>query len=351
MIPYFIFASIMIFLYYKKKHLLMLLTLIAFASLRYNTGWDYASYEDMTTIPKELDRAINSYSFLWGYFLEFCYNNSLSHFAIIVPNILTYTSIFISLKLLLNDDKERISESLLVYGLWPFFYLASFSTIRQTLAIATILLTYALFDRKKIIIGALTFFLSYLIHPSSLVALTIIPFTFFNYNIKYYHIIISVFIGTFLFSSLANIIALIDIYEFGMYADSYLENSDSFGSKLSILLFMIFIYFSFNWYISDLDVKTKYIYAIIITSFATQIVMFFIGLNIVTTRVLDYFTIFMVLDFIHSAKRIMGDSLTKLIMAIALGGLFFVYLIIIDTPEARAMSSSPYIPYQWIWNK
>lgn len=350
MIPYFIFILFIIFFYSKKNPKGLLFSLVLFAVLRYNTGWDYANYVEITSNPTALERALNDYSFLWDYFFKFCYNHGVHHLAIIIPNIITYFLIYYSLNIIFKDDVERIAESLTVYALWPFFYLSSFSIIRQCLAVGVVLLVYALIKERKLALSFILVILAYYIHPSSLVCVMLYPLCLLNFKLKFWQLIL---IGLLLVASIfymSSIISFLGVEALSNYADIYLGGSDNFGSKLSYLLFLIICYFSYVW-MNNYEVEDRKIYIVIIMAFLMEFSMYMIGLNSFVTRIVSYYSIFLIFSFYDSLRYIGNKKQFSGLLTVLLSALFIVYLILMDTPEARSKSSAPYVPYTFILDK
>lgn len=60
MIPYFLFLLFLLIFYCGNKPICMLIVMIAFAVLRYDTGWDYGMYEHIVNTPSFWDNADTS---------------------------------------------------------------------------------------------------------------------------------------------------------------------------------------------------------------------------------------------------------------------------------------------------
>ncbi|MCR5496665.1 MAG: EpsG family protein [Paludibacteraceae bacterium] len=350
--PYLIFVLFVLFFFHRNNSYGILITLIVFASLRYNTGWDYANYEMMTKERTSYVYATETYSVPWKLLFSFCYEKGWSHLAIIIPNILTYFFVYIALHLIYKeniDKKERMCEALVVYAFWPFFYLSSFSTIRQSLAIGIILLIFACLYNKKILYAILLQVISFYIHPSSIIGIILFPLFLIPFEIKYKHIVIALILSAFTLLSLSKLIEYINIDALGEYCEIYLNQKDSFGSKLSYLLMLIFLYFSYMWKYADTQ-EIKLFYTIIIVAFGVEFIIYKLGFSSVITRIVSYFSIILVLEFYNSSRNI-GGIHTTYVLTLLLISLFIVYLYLMDTPMAKSLSSSPYVPYTFIWDK
>ena len=149
MFPYLLFVAVLLFFYYRKNPIMMLLTLVAFAVLRYDVGWDYMNYYEFSSDEGSLALARERYSVVWSWLFETAYSLKMPHLGIAVPAVLTSVAVYLSVRMFCEKDEAAMSDSLLVYALWPFFYLGSFSTIRQSLAVALGLLIFVLLYKRR----------------------------------------------------------------------------------------------------------------------------------------------------------------------------------------------------------
>ena len=135
MIPYIIFIILILWFRHIKKPFCIYVTLVLFSVLRYNTGWDYMSYVDEIEYWGTAGSNMEHYSVLWQWFFEYAHRINMPHLAISIIGFITITIIYYVVnKLCLK--KWLICDVLTIYAVWPFFYLGTFSTIRQSLAIA-----------------------------------------------------------------------------------------------------------------------------------------------------------------------------------------------------------------------
>ena len=167
MIPYLIFIITILIAFHFKAHKVMFFIMTLFAALRLDVGWDYASYIDICTDSTRLENAQEAYSYVWYLLFNFAYNNAIPEFPIILCAVITQLCIYKAFKIFLNNDNLRVSEALLVYICWPFFYLSTFSIIRQSLAISIVLLAFALLSQQQKTKAIALWAAAVYLHPSA----------------------------------------------------------------------------------------------------------------------------------------------------------------------------------------
>jgi len=321
----------------------MTLVLIVFAVIRYDTGWDYMSYFDACTDYTSLSIAQLAWGEIWSWWFELMYDNKIPFIGIGVPAFLTNILISLSFWILLDNDKKRTSEALLVYGLWPFLYLQSFCVVRQFLAIGVSIFAFALFYKKRYLFSIVLYIISVLLHTSSVIAI-VFPLIF---NLKKSLSVVKV-VGC----SVVAVLSLGGLYvvlmSFGLagYAD-LLESEDNFGGKIGLVYFLLSIFFlatiSKNKNNTSANSKILSFFSICI------IIQFFVyvaPIPSVISRAILYGIIFMPISFIYSLE-IMKLPISKDMIYFIMLLFMIVYLVITkDSPGAV----SQYIPYKTIWS-
>lgn len=346
MFPYILFTLLVLLLYCFKKPAGILIVMIAFSVLRYDVGWDYISYYEICRNSVQLGMAEDRYSFVWNALFNFAYTQEIPHLGIAIPAVFTYLILYVALRIYFEKNKLQISDALLVYCFWPFFYLSTFSTIRQNLAISIALLIVVLIQNRKIIPAILLLIVNYYIHPSSVIVLLYFPVCIVQRRMNSITIILSILGLTLCLKSLDLIIGIIDIPELNMYRE-YLNMSDGFGSKLSVLLGMLVIFLLMTYYRGkEMSVRYSQSIVIVIIAFTMNILIYNIGLSDVITRIVSYFSILLIVVLYPALKIYKSEKLLRPILTCLLVALFFIYLNI--TTNAHGLSSSTYVPYQTI---
>lgn len=345
MLPYIIFISFIILFYIKRWPKCILWTLIIFAALRYNVGWDYASYVGVVNTPSEWDNAETSrFSFIWRELFRFAYLLDSPHLAIIIPNIATYVCVYLSLRKL-NLSQGSIADALFVYATWNYLYLESFSIIRQAFATSVGLLMFTFIQNRKYIKSCLCYIFAILLHPSAAILIIIWPIYYFRSKINFYLLsasIFSIFFALFSLKSILQILSFLgDAYEI------YLSMNDSFGGKIVIVNAFLTIYLLAVFFNSkNMNYLKRQCYFFTIFSFSGNVAVHILGLPGVIGRTFLYFGIFVIMILLDSTKRFRYKFHFRLIASIILVLYFFTYLLI--TRSGGALASSDYLPYKCI---
>lgn len=354
MFPYLLFVAVLLFFYYRKNPIMMLLTLVAFAVLRYDVGWDYMSYYGFSSDEGSLALARERYSVVWYWLFETAHGLKMPHSGIAVPAVLTSVAVYLSVRMFCEKDEAAMSDSLLVYALWPFFYLGSFSTIRQSLAVALGLLIFALLYKRRWIWALVVCLFNLLIHPSSLLILVYLPLALIPRRIP---LLVALVLFGGVVMALQNwleIIVLMDVDSFNEYAETYMDQEDQWGRMLSWLLGIIAIYLLvIAWWDKGQSVWINKLLMVVAIAMAVDTYIYLSDLPSVITRTISYFTIFLVFVFYKSLRDFPYPKLFRTLLTCALVCLFFIYLDRVSRQEAmlQVSTSSGFVPYKTILMK
>lgn len=336
MIPYFVFLFFLFFFYHHNNYKGIMITLILFSVLRYDVGWDYMSYYEIALNP-EMDNDFSRFSFFWQKIYLFAYNHHWPSFAIAFPSLLICLFAFWGIYMLLDGNRKKICDALVVYSLWPFFYLGTFSTIRQGLAISICLVIYAFLRKRKIMMALCLFVINFFIHPSSLVSLVLFPVLYLNYELKLKSVIIVTTIGIIVLFSLSSLAPLFELYF------HYVGGENGYGGSLAYLLILIIIWLLFSMFIAKKKNYSIPFIGIIIASFGMEALIYLFGFASIMSRMLSYFSILFIFVFLESV-RVVNPKLKNLSIFLFLS-LFLWYLI--HSQQGEAMSG--YVPYKFIF--
>lgn len=345
MIPYILFVVFILVTRNYKNHRLMFLGLVLFSALRYDVGWDFMSYYGLVNSLGRSTDSVEHYSFIWRWLFQTAHTLNSPQLAIAVPAFLTISiSYYVIVKL--QVTVSRISDSLAVYALWPFFYLASFSVIRQSLAIAIGLLILYCAINKKFFWFFFLLLVNYFVHPSSIVCIVFAFFFFSGFHLKIWHIIVLsiLFVGA---ASSLNLILENSLVEDYL---TYIGESDSYGSKLSILIALVLVPVIIIRMKKALvgEVVHKGIIDIVVLAYILTIIVFVFVNNSVLSRVLDYFVVLLVF-VLPVAKQLFKDKTHgAFLIYTALSLILLVYLFITSGAQSQGLASSSYIPYKMI---
>lgn len=330
---------------------MMLLTLIVFAALRYDVGWDYMNYYNYADDEGSLILARERYSVLWYWLFKTAYDLQMPHLAIAIPAVITYISVYIALSMLLKPDKNSMSDALLVYAFWPFFYLSTFSTIRQSLAIAIGLLIFALLYKRKWIYAIILFALNTMIHPSSILTVLYLPIILTSRRIPIIGVVLIGACAIFAIENWVELIMLLNVESFTEYAETYMENEGRWGYLLSWLLGAIALFIIVNsWRDKKQSGLQNKLSIIVVIAMIVDIYIYQTGIPSVITRTTSYFSIFLIMVFYASLHKLPYPKICRVALTCALVMLFFIYLE--RTTHSATMfditTSSFFVPYQTI---
>ncbi len=323
----------------------MFIALVLFSALRYDVGWDFMSYYRLVNSWGQGTVSLEHYSFIWSWLFQTAQELNSPQLAIAIPAILTVSiSYYVIVKL--QVTASRISDSLAVYALWPFFYLASFSVIRQSLAVSIGLLILLCAIKRKYILFFLLLLVNYFVHPSSLVCISFVVLFFHGFHLKNWHIIMLTILFFVAASSLNTILdnSLLEDYL------TYVGESDNYGSKLSVLIAMVLvpvIIIRMKRTLTE-EVIHKGIIDIVVLTYIMTIIVFVFVNNSVLSRILDYFVILLIFVLPFAKKIFKDKTLGAVLIYGALSLILIVYLYITSGAQSQGLASSSYIPYKVI---
>ena len=346
MIPYIVFVILVLVFRHNNKPKLIYLTLLLFSVLRYDTGWDYMSYYTKVEMWGDESISWERFSFIWKWLFQAANNLNEPHLVIAVPAFLTITIIYGVVKQI-QKDPPRICDTMTIYALWPFFYLSTFSTIRQALAIAIGLLIMCCAIKKKIVLFFLLLILNFYVHPSSVICVLFAVFFFPNFRLKVRHFMIIVIVAGLAIHSLESILSgsVLGQYLF------YLDDTDSFGSKLSILLAMILI--------PCILVKSKSLtfvgggqfVDIEIVALVLTIFVYAFSSNSVVARGINYFSILLIFVAPCFPALFKNKRVGSFWVYMSFISVFVYYLISTSDALSLGMATSPFVPYKTLLSR
>lgn len=346
MIPYFIFLLFLLFFYWDNKPVGMLIVMIVFAILRYDTGWDYGMYEHIINTPSFWNDADTSrYSYAWRCLFALSNKLNMPHLTFVVANVSTYVILYYSLYVMKLTKTHKL-QALLVYCLWNDFYLSSFSTLRQALAMTIGLLIFALIQRKKYLMSILAYLVAIHIHSSAVILILLYPIYFLRKRLDFKWLCVSVILMGIVLASIESVLTSLTDVGLNKYG-IYLKWQDNYGGKLIYLNVILAIYFMFVFYrdkhISEIQ---RQCYFMVLSGVFGGIAIYIYGGSIVFARMLSYFTIFLIFIFFPSINIFKERVKIRYALNCLLVLFFISYLIIISDGGGKTLS--PYVPYKCI---
>lgn len=346
MLPYIVFIILLLICYYKRWPMGMIGIVILFAALRYDVGWDYNMYCHIVRSPIEWNNEDTSrFSFPWRELFRFAHEYNTPHFAIILPNIITYIILYCGLSLLKMKKRQKV-DAIFVYVMWYELYLGSFSIIRQEISMSLGFLLFALLQRKKFLVSIIVLLLASWLHSSASVLIILYPVYLLRNKLNVKWVCISTVVIFFAVTYASYLLTNLSFIDMSKYED-YLKPSDNTGGKIIYVNILLSAYLILVFYRSKrLSAVDKQCYFLTITSLIGNVAIYFLGLSTVLGRIFSYFVIFLIPILLSSLHIFKGAPKIKPVAISALVTFFFAYLYI--TQGGEKLASSGYLPYKFI---
>jgi len=346
-----IFLTIMLSSYFKSKYrsLIIFLALFLFSALRFDVGWDYTEYVGI--IKSGIDNISNSrleplakFILQTGAYLEFYP---------IVFIIFSFLTLYFVHKSITRYSSNHALSWLVFYCL-PLFFLASLSTIRQSVATAIVLFSFKYIYEKKHLKFLLLILISTLLHYSSIIGLLLIfickkPF---NKTTNIILIFSSFIFSEFIYNYL-EIFLNIDNSMIKRYVAFYLDADLHSPTKLQYIYYSIAV---LNIFVYDKLVSLNPLNKIFIAISSFGIFLFnILSFEPVTaSRISAFFIIFWIFLIPEYSKlfEFRSKKIIKFMIYSLFIIMFFLYLNIYVTAfESGLNEKNSFIPYKsWIFN-
>lgn len=208
------------------------LLILLFTILRYDVGWDYTMYKE-SIINNDLDR----YEPLSYMVFSTAHTINFYPFAFILFGFVT---IFLTKKVIDKYSSNTLMSWTVFYA-YPQFFLASLSTLRQSLASIIIFYSYKFCAEKKIVPFAICIGIATMFHTSAVVGLLLYPLVRFNINKT---VLLAAFILSFGVSDLLKeiVFPLLATQEFNNQVKFYIEMNSKAPTMLPVLINAITIF-------------------------------------------------------------------------------------------------------------
>lgn len=217
----------------KFKSKFIYYVLLLFTILRYNVGWDYEMYKNAV-----LNANIERFEPLSKLIFIIC---SAFNFYPLVFFVYGFSILYLT-KIAIEKYSSNYVISWVVYITFPFFFLASLSTLRQSLTTSLILYSFYFAFKKRIYPFFIIILISSLIHSSGIFGLLVYPIV--NIKIKRNILFIITIVSFFISPIIENIIKPILLsYNFNQL-NFYLQNDIT--EKSTILQYIVYIISIFN---------------------------------------------------------------------------------------------------------
>lgn len=201
--------------------------------------------------------------------------------------------------------RDFLSTVLFMFSYYCFFYVFSFSMMRQGVAVSICLFSLTYFlnnDFRKFFI---TILIAYFFHNSSVLMLLLVPIYFMrNFKYKYLIIVGGILIVYFFVEELFELVLMTPLFKSEM-ADLYLDSGVP-SAKSNILIAAVFFCYGYYLYRQDDEESKEKVYFLLMTSAMTLLFLFLASFIEVAFRMSYYmfiFSLLITLMFIEAAEK------------------------------------------------
>lgn len=243
--PYLLIAIVLILIVINKgnpdkKARTCFIIMFFFAAIRYGIGYDYYGYMKIVLHQTE-EYSLERFEPFSRALVEIGHNTHYQFFFILASFITLYLVYRACLKLSINP-----AFSLLIYFLFPNYYLESFSIVRNAIAYSCVLYAFVMLMEKRIMWSVFMTICGILFHKSAAIGFLIYPLYYFD--IKFI-VQLVIFIISFVLSNLmmtmvgeySQIIPYLDIVE------HYADTARSEGGTMTFIVNGLCIFNFFVW--------------------------------------------------------------------------------------------------------
>lgn len=348
LIPYILLVSICLYLSnhktkrYNNTYIIYLILLV-FSSIRYGIGYDYFAYRDYI----ELDAKDYVYERMEPLSLLFVniaktIKSTYIYFAF-YSLIILYPIYYVS-----KHESQIPALSLLIFILYPSFFLDSMGIIRNAVAFSMIFMAYHFINKKKFLLGIVFVILSIMNHNSGYIGLLIILFYYVHFSRKIYIIafIASFIIGENILNILSTISSTNSIIN-AAYNYLFLYPKEVGSMKYLILLIGFFVFMNWN---RILKINPRNIILLNYVSIGVCLFFLFIKDDTLSFRLSNFFLLFLLLlvpEYINSYKVYAKKRVLTIFFFLSLF-CFSFYINIVGYLEKKTERMN-YLPYQTIF--
>lgn len=224
----------------KNKARICFWLMFIFSAIRYGIGYDYYAYMK-SALHQVQDYALERFEPLSRLLVDIGYHTHYQVFFIISSFLILYPVYKCCIKLSINPV-----YSLVIFFMFPMFYLEGLSIVRNAIAYSFILYAYLLLTQKRLILSVLFVVMSVMFHKSALIGVLIYPLYYVQLN-KKIHLIL--FVCSFLVSNLAQRVLsdYASIIPFLSSVEGYLEFGRQEGGTMTLIVNFLTIFHFFIW--------------------------------------------------------------------------------------------------------
>ena len=245
LIPYILLVVILTLILFgagsaKSKARNCFWVLFLFAAVRYGIGYDYYAYKK-SVLHQVADYTMERYEPLSRLLIDIGYHTHYQLFFILCSILTLFPLYKACLKLSINP-----AFSLIIYFLFPLYYLESLSIVRNAIAYSLVLYVFVLLNQKKLTSSIILLIIAILFHKSAIIGVCIYPLFYINITKR---INILLFIASFVLSNI--VIGFIGDYAsiipFLTDVERYAEHARSEGGTMTYIINGLNIYNFIVW--------------------------------------------------------------------------------------------------------
>lgn len=335
--------------YKRFSSLFIFISIFTMSALRYDVGWDYSEYVGL--IESGVDKVnssrmepLSKVLLSLGAYLKFYP---------IVFIFYSFLTLFVVHKMISRFSASH-SISWLVYFCMPLFFLASLSTIRQSLSMALVFYSFMYLFNNKIEKYILVVIIASLFHYSALIGILLLLLYKWPFNLLWNYLIIasSFFLDKFVRSLLSILITGSDAIS-SRYVAFYLDADLPSNTKLQ------YIYYAFSlinllFFKKLISINANNRFYIAISSFGILVYNVFSFEPVTASRLSAFFLMFWVFIISDYPKlfEIESRQVIRFSIYFILLLMFVLYMnIYVAAFESGRNEKISFIPYKtWIFN-
>lgn len=344
MIPYLIFAVALLIARYTRKPWLMLTVMVVFSCIRFDVGWDYMFYYNASVDAPDANLFARHCGWLWMQAFKLFHSMGAPWLTHVVAGGATLGIFYFGARNL-AQSRSGLCDALLFYALWPTLYLTSFSTLRQSMAVAMVLLIVAFIVKRQLLTAALLIALNLLIHNTSVAAWPIYLLFLLQRQLSWRYLL------TFCILFIA---AVLSVRLWGLQSGvpsivnyaRYLDSTDNYGIKLFITNVMIAggIVATLKLRSGEENEITRNSIYISLGGIICLLSLIALRTSNPVWRVTEYYTVFLSLSLFPLIDMWPCKKLLRRGTVAALTLLFILFLW--NSTRGNETTSSPYVPYK-----
>jgi hypothetical protein len=201
--------------------------------------------------------------------------------------------------------RHQLSSILFLFSYYCFFYVLSFSMMRQGIAVAICIYSLSYFTKNEIWRFLATVVIAYFFHNSAILMLLLILFYYMrNLKYKYYIFLVTIVVVYYSVEFLFELVLMTPLFKSEM-ADLYIDSGVA-SAKTNLLISSVFLcYGVYKYFFEDDEINEK-TYMLIVTSAATLLFLLLSSYIEVAFRMSYYLyiaSIVLVLMFLYDSER------------------------------------------------